>query len=73
MNRFINSSRAFVNNDNNDINNNINVKTVPIQEEKHINYKKDIEKLRIMKIDNMETEIEYHIVRRKLNFKDKYN
>lgn len=68
MNRFINSSRAFVNNDNNDINNNINVQIVPIQEEKHINYKKDIEKLRIMKIDNMETEIEYHIVRRKLNF-----
>ena len=68
MNRFINSSRAFVNNDNNDINNNINVQNVPIQEEKHINYKKDIEKLRIMKIDNMETEIEYHIVRRKLNF-----
>lgn len=65
MNRFINSSRAFVNND---INNNINVQIVPIQEEKHINYKKDIEKLRIMKIDNMETEIEYHIVRRKLNF-----
>lgn len=69
MNKFVNSSRADGNNI--IITNNVNNVT---KEEENINSKKEnLEKLRMMNIDRMETEIEYHVVRRKLNFEHKHN